>query len=549
MMKPAQTTIEDRLQNVQLRWDGYTQTGGFEQFVEFAVAVNALTEHFKLLRLPGLIRLCEGLENAALDKLGEESNHPIPAAETAAITRQLDTLKAAIESLRVPVLKQRINQSYPSNGLSSPGEVMEESWVRQRTVWMITAPQRSPLADAVARQLEFFGFKTLQQGWAEPVPTNADAAEHPLAVIFVTADTTTSVHEFDCIAQVRASCSTSQLIYLGEQAGIEPVVALMRSGIDITIPVSDEPSLVLNCILDMVQGNEQEQSRVLIVEDSRVAATVIQRTLKENNIDTHVLHDPATLLEVLETYHPDLVLMDMYMPRFNGVEATRVLRQMPAYNSLPIVYVSGESEISMQVEALRLGGDQFLIKPFNPILLAAVVKTKIERYRESQRSSTLDGLTGLLNHTAVKSRLKTLLSQTPPGQALTVVMLDIDHFKSVNDSYGHPVGDQVIRGMAWLLKGRLRSHDLIGRYGGEEFLIALPGVNTEQAVTVMNRIRNDFAALPHVHAQGSFHASFSAGVATLRAIDDAVSLTEKADNALLDAKRLGRNRVERSAGH
>ncbi len=539
MIKPVPTTIEDRLQNVQLRWDGYAQSGSFDQFVEFAVAINALTEHFKLLRLPGLIRLCEGLENTALDMLGEQHTHPLAAAEHNAISRQLTTLQAAVASLRAPVLQQRTSHS----------EAMEESWVRQRTVWMRTAPQRTPLAAAVARQLEFFGFKTLQQDWTDPIPVPTDVAEQPLAVIFVTADTTTSVQEFQCIADVRTHCPTSQLIYLGEQAGIEPVVALMRSGIDITIPVSDEPSLVLNCILDMVQSSEQEKSRVLIVEDSRVAATVIQRTLKQNDIDTHILNDPATLLEVLETYRPDLVLMDMYMPRFNGVEATRVLRQMPCYHSLPIVYVSGESEISMQVEALRLGGDQFLIKPFNPVLLAAVVKTKIERYRESQRSSTLDGLTGLLNHTSVKSRLKVLLSQTVPGQPLTVVMLDIDHFKSVNDSYGHPVGDQVIRGMAWLLKGRLRSHDLIGRYGGEEFLIALPGVTTEQAMAVMNRIRNDFAALPHVHAQGSFHATFSAGVATLRSDDDAISLTERADYALLEAKRLGRNRVERSAGN
>jgi len=114
----------------------------------------------------------------------------------------------------------------------------------------------------------------------------------------------------------------------------------------------------------------------------------------------------------------------------------------------------------------------------------------------------------------------------------------------VNDTYGHPIGDQVIRGLAWLLKGRLRSIDLVGRYGGEEFLIALPGISSDQATTVIDRIRGDFCTLPHSHSKGALYSSFSAGVATFPMLRTAAALTEAADNALLQAKRLGRNRVE-----
>jgi diguanylate cyclase (GGDEF)-like protein len=236
--------------------------------------------------------------------------------------------------------------------------------------------------------------------------------------------------------------------------------------------------------------------------------------------------------------------MDMHMPRFNGVEATRVLRQMSAYSALPIVYLSGESKVGMQVEALRLGGDQFLMKPFNPVLLAAVVKTRIERFRETRRSARNDGLTGLLNHTAAKSRLQAMVGQRAASGKLTVAMVDIDYFKSINDTYGHPVGDQVIRGLAWLLKGRLRSIDLIGRYGGEEFIIALPDVDLTQARSVIDRIRSDFSALPHAHPGGALYATFSAGLASLPLFNTAADLTEAADRALMEAKRRGRNRVE-----
>jgi diguanylate cyclase (GGDEF)-like protein len=356
-----------------------------------------------------------------------------------------------------------------------------------------------------------------------------------------------SAAEHACIAELRTRCAAGQLIYLGARPDIGTIVSLMRSGIDLTIPQEEGSSMVLNCVLDLVQNYEPEKYRVLVVEDSRVAVALIQRTLAEHGIDSQAIRDPGTLLDELEAYRPDLILMDMYMPRFNGVEATRVLRQMSAYSSLPIVYLSGESDVGMQVEALRLGGDQFLIKPFNPILLAAVVKTKIQRFRETQRSTRLDGLTGLLNHTAAKSRLKTMVGRNAGNKALTVVMIDIDHFKAVNDTYGHPVGDQVIRGLAWLLKGRLRSSDLIGRYGGEEFLVALSDVTPAQARMVIDRIREDFASLPHAHPTGALFSTFSAGLASFPDFETAQQLTEAADNALLQAKRLGRNRVEKSA--
>jgi diguanylate cyclase (GGDEF)-like protein len=178
-------------------------------------------------------------------------------------------------------------------------------------------------------------------------------------------------------------------------------------------------------------------------------------------------------------------------------------------------------------------------------LLGAVVNTKIERYRDMQRSSHHDGLTGLLNHSATKVRLGQLLQGLRPERdRLCVAMLDIDHFKQVNDQYGHPVGDQVIRSLAWLLKGRLRGTDIIGRYGGEEFMVVLRDTGIEDARAVLERIRRDFAAMPMVHGIGALRASFSGGLCAYPARLTATELTKAADDALLVAKRNGRNRLE-----
>lgn len=534
MASLAPNSIEDRVYVLRTRWEGYCTGGSFDQFIEFAVAVNSLAESFSRLRLPGLVRLCEGLENAVLAKLGDPSTHPIAQQDRVSLQRQLDALLGSLATSRPPAVERRNDQS--------PAAAPDIDWIKPRSIWLIAASQKRELADSLARQLQFFGFKVFQPGWNErQLPDDM-----PLAVLFIPAQSDARPEEYACISAIRTRCPASQLVYFGAQPAIDPIVGLMRAGIDVTVPAEEQFSTVLSSVLDLVQTCEPEQYRVLIVEDSRVAVALIQRTLAQHGIDTRAINDPSALLEVLASYRPDLVLMDMHMPRFNGVEATRVLRQMSAYKSLPIVYLSGEEKVAMQVEALRLGGDQFLSKPFNPVLLAAVVKTRIERFRATQRSTQLDGLTGLLNHTAAEARLHTLVAQRAPQGLLTVAMIDIDHFKSINDTYGHPVGDQVIRGLAWLLKGRLRSTDLISRYGGEEFLIALPDVGADQAKSVIDRIREDFAVLPHAHSDGALYASFSAGFATFPDFDTAASLTEAADAALLQAKRLGRNRVEKS---
>jgi diguanylate cyclase (GGDEF)-like protein len=531
-MTTNKNPVDEILLALKSRWDSYTSKGGAEQFMEFTLALNSLSEYFSRQRLPGLVRLCEELENDALTRMAGLQLHPMSAQEIRSLERQIDTLFAAVALARQPAPERRAEQVAITQA--------DFGWLKPRSVWIINTERNEALAQALKLQLEFFGFQVTMLLWGNTqFPENV-----PLSSIFIATNESDDPEKLLYIATIRTRCPASQLVYLGAPRNIKPIVDLIRAGIDVTIPEAESAFGVLNCILDLVQTQEPEKSKVLIVEDSKVAVEVIKRSLAPHGIDTHAIHDPENLIAALDEYQPDLILMDMYMPSFNGVEATRVLRQLSTYSSIPVVYLSGETDIGMQVEALRLGGDQFLTKPFNPVLLSAIIKTKIERFRDTQRSTQIDGLTGLLNHTAAKSRLQLMMARNTVQDVISVAMLDIDHFKAINDTYGHPVGDQVIRGLAWLLKGRLRATDLIGRYGGEEFLIGLPGIPAEQAQAVINRIRQDFHDLPHAHQQGSLHASFSAGIATFPQFDTGNLMTAAADAALLEAKRLGRNRVE-----
>jgi diguanylate cyclase (GGDEF)-like protein len=540
-LPPNNSKLDNRTRDLQARWQAYLEHGSFENFVEFALLVNSLSDMFTQLKLPGLIRLSEGLENAVLGYFGDPQTHPIDAQDATGLSRQVDTLLHAIEAGQA---SEQITEkrSVPSGGADTgeTGKEREIRWRKPRDIWLIAGETHAGIA-SLAEQLGFFGFRIQRATWHDPVPQ----ATSPLAVLCFPPPQGYGGLQRDFIGKLRSQHPASQIICLSVARLLPAMVELLRAGADVTVEPGEEVADILATVFDIARSREQEPCRVLLVDDSPTSAAVVRKALEQHGIENQHVGNPEQLLETIEAYRPDLVLMDMHMPHCNGVEATRVMRQLSAYGTVPVVYLSSERDIGMQVEALRLGGDQFLNKPCNPLLLASVVKTKIARHREMQRATLHDGLTGLLNHSAAKSQLEELLkAMNAENDCLSVAMLDIDNFKSINDTYGHPVGDQVIRSLAWLLRGRLRATDIIGRYGGEEFLVVLRGAKVDDATAVLNRIRTDFSRMPHACPGGQLSATFSGGLASFPQYAGAVELTRLADDALLIAKHNGRNCIE-----
>jgi diguanylate cyclase (GGDEF)-like protein len=389
-------------------------------------------------------------------------------------------------------------------------------------------------------QLGYFGMNATFITWEQPLPDTVGVA--PLLLLDLG-----SLPEAEWGSRVQAlrqRFAMGQLIGLGVRSDFEQLQQALRNGCDNCLLEGTPSHAIVEHILELNERQDQEAYRVLVVEDSKTASLMIRRTLEENQIVAEIVNDPRHVLHALRQFNPDLILMDMYMPNCTGVEAARIIRQHNEFLSTPIVYLSGETNVALQVDAMRLGGDHFLTKPFNPVFLNAIVKCKIERYRSLRRTMYHDSLTGLLNHSSGKNTLDMVLSSiVHEGSFLSVVMMDIDHFKQVNDTYGHPVGDQVIRSLSWLLKQRLRKQDILCRYGGEEFLIGLPHTDAEQAFTIMNRIRQDFSQIRHPYRDSHFRATASGGIATYPLYQNSDSLIKAADEALYQAKRGGRNRI------
>ena len=287
-----------------------------------------------------------------------------------------------------------------------------------------------------------------------------------------------------------------------------------------------------------------EPFNILIVDDMEVLAEHYATVLRNAGMQVKAISKLDDLLEELSDFKPELILMDIYMPQCSGLDVAKIIRQKDELLSVPIVFLSTESDPAQHLSAMELGGDDFLQKPISDDLLLSAVRTRASRFRQLRSHMVNDGLTGLLNHVAIKTHLESEIARAHrQGEKLSFAMLDIDHFKRVNDNYGHPVGDRVIKSVARMLKKRLRKTDFVGRYGGEEFAIILPGTDIETAIKVLDDVRENFSQITQQNNDDQFYCTLSAGVTQLSSKDNMDSLLNTADEALYHAKNTGRNKV------
>lgn len=310
--------------------------------------------------------------------------------------------------------------------------------------------------------------------------------------------------------------------------------------------------------------------RVLIVDDDIELANLYRLILTQADMEVAILHQPQDIAEGIARFQPELLLLDIEMPECSGLDLATIIRQYDEWTSLPIVYLSAEIDVNKQIAAQSRGADDFLLKPLPASQLIAAVSARIDRSRRLVELMDKDSLTGLLKHSRIKEQVQTEIQRALRGQyALSLVMLDLDHFKRVNDTYGHSTGDQVLKAFSYMLRRRFRNSDSLGRYGGEEFLLLLPNATASSAQEIIEQLRTQFASLEFGQGDQTFSCTFSAGIADLTpgsgitpgsevtpesGITPSSEITpgseisvetliQLADQALYAAKHAGRNRI------
>jgi len=290
--------------------------------------------------------------------------------------------------------------------------------------------------------------------------------------------------------------------------------------------------------------------KVCIANDDKFNRVALKKMLSNWGFDVVTAGNGAEAWEIMQDDEsPRLVILDWVMPEIDGVEVCRRIRQkFQSDNDYRfIILLTAQGSKADIVEGLTAGADDYVTKPFDPHELQMRIRAgkRIIELQEKLRFNAMhDPLTGILNRGAVLERLYSELARSRrENQPMTLAMLDLDHFKVVNDTHGHLAGDEVLRETTRRIKNIVRDYDIVGRYGGEEFLIVIPGADRESALTVYERIREGIGARAMDTTVASLVVTASMGVAEYDGIMSDQELIQLADDALYRAKDQGRNRV------
>ena len=328
-------------------------------------------------------------------------------------------------------------------------------------------------------------------------------------------------------------------------AGVDDVLETRTPALGILLPGSGQPPKENGGTRVAL---EDVPSRVLVIDDDLVSARSTEAVLRAAGFLTASCCDPADAYEAILRESPDLIILDVLLGEVDGFDVCRRIRANPALQLVPIIFVTRRGDVEQRVRGLQVGGNDYVAKPFDPPELVARVRSHLFRLSVLREMAIRDGLTRCYNHKYFKMRLdQELVRARRYSSPLSLGLLDIDHFKRVNDTHGHPGGDSVLAHLASLLIASVRSSDIVARYGGEEFAFVLVEATAQEAAVVAERMRARVEAQQFELPGGArLRATASIGIAEAQGQEPAAVLVQRADAALYQAKAAGRNRVKSS---
>lgn len=445
------------------------------------------------------------------------------------------------------ITEQRLQKAFDAlarNTLRRTDQSKTEAPHQFRRTPVYIALSSVEMASRLIRQLEFFGFRASAFDSADDL-TEACSLHKPETILMDVnfgGRPNTGLATIEHL-QERHDTPIPIIFMSNEDGTIQTRLRASRCGGEEFFYPAVDPGQLIEKIEIYTHGNTIEPYRVLVLDDSRAQAKFMETVLKRAGMTAHIITDPMQIIDSLDMFSPEIIVLDMYMPGCTGMEIARVIRQQDRFHSVPIIYLSAEDDVTKQLHAMSLGGDDFLTKPVDPKHLIATLHNRGRRARSLLALMIRDSLTGLYNHTHTLYLLdQEIVRARQKNQSLCFAMIDIDYFKKVNDTFGHPIGDRVLRSLSMFFKQRLRKTDHIGRYGGEEFAIILPDTRPSDASNVLNEIRERFSELQQPAGDREFTVTFSCGVAAWNN-ESSQTLCERADRALYLSKEQGRNCV------
>ncbi len=257
-----------------------------------------------------------------------------------------------------------------------------------------------------------------------------------------------------------------------------------------------------------------------------------------------MVEDPVEVWRELVEFRPEAILIDLAPGEIGGNLIGEAIRQQEAYVNVPIVFISTDTSLEAQLQALQAKADDLLLEPVDENYLISTLSHHVQRARAMKEFVGTDSLTGLLTHSAFEKRMEVEIDRAlRASNDLSYAILDIDHLNSINETFGHLSGDSVLTNLARLLVRRLRRADLVGRWGGDELAVLMPETAGSDALRVLEHVREMFAGIQHRSADEEFSPTFSCGLVALDRTSSAESLHQAARTMLTSARIQGRNRI------
>ncbi|KAA1181781.1 diguanylate cyclase [Paenibacillus sp. B2(2019)] len=301
------------------------------------------------------------------------------------------------------------------------------------------------------------------------------------------------------------------------------------------------------------KGNDDAlpHNDILLIDDDVELVAYLKESLEKQNYYVSIALSAERGLKIFYETKPDLILLDILLPDISGIEVLNQIIGKAKKERIPIIIISGEYSKATQLHAYRLGVMDFLSKPVDIDLFLALIKNRFELKREWQESIIVDELTGAFNRKHFNQVMKQLICDFKRTERVfSLALIDLDYFKKINDTYGHLIGDEVLQSLSELVKGSIRMEDTFCRFGGEEFAVFLPNTDASSALTVINRIQEQFAATEFFAKNEVFHVTFSSGISEVTEAENiADKIVEEADQALYASKDAGRNQTTLYTDH
>ena len=341
------------------------------------------------------------------------------------------------------------------------------------------------LTEQIKREAQTWGFQV-------EVATNPTAArklissQPPDVVVLDLSFTDTKENGLILLAEVAQRTPSIPVLVLTARNQLSERVEVARLGGNMFLEKPISPEEIIKVVAQELNRTQKPEAKILIVDDDRVLLIVLSNLLTPWGFQVITLADPQQFWQTLQTSAPDLLILDIEMPNFSGIELCQVVRRDPRWSELPVLFLSGHHDPDIVHQVFAVGADDYIQKPIVGPELIARILNRLERTRILHRFAEIDELTGTATRRKSVQDLEGLLRLAKhQNQPLCFMILDLDHFKQVNDRHGHEVGDFVLGLFGKRLKGFFRSEDIIARWGGEEFILGLYAMTREEGAKRM----------------------------------------------------------------